>query len=204
MYGAYLPLPLRFFIYMIFYRSMRYLTNLVLTVIVMLLAFSCVNKIEVINAITQESDQPVLAVSNSEMMLSDSGKVKVRLTAVEVNRYLNGNNPYFIFPKGMKVEFFDKDLQVESVITANYSRYDEQKKLWEAKGNVICRSLKKHEELRSEEMFWSQNDGRIYSTKFTRVINADGNFTGEGGFESDQALTSWKLIGSKGTVNMKE
>ncbi len=183
---------------------MRYSYILLLLFFVVLGCFSCVNKIEEINTITKETDLPVLAVSNSEMMLSDSGKLKVRLTATEVNRFLNNGRPYFEFPKGMKVEFFDKNFQVESVITANYSRYDEQTKLWEAKGNVICRSLKKHEELRSEEMFWNQNEGRIYSTKFTRVINADGNFTGEGGFESDQSLTKWKLVGSKGTVNMKE
>lgn len=183
---------------------MRRFLLFVLFLGVMVLSFSCVNKIEEINAITKESDLPALAVSNSEMMLSDSGKMKVRLTASEVNRFLNNGRPYFIFPKGIKVEFFGENLTVESIITANYSKYDEQTKIWEAKGNVICRSLKKHEELRSEEMFWSQNDGRIYSNKFTRVINADGNFTGEGGFESDQSLTKWKLVGSKGTVNVKE
>jgi len=185
-------------------HSLRYTFTKILILSVVAFLFSCVNKIEVVNSLTKESDLPVLSVTNSEMLLSDSGKSKVRLTATEVNRFLNGGRPYFIFPKGIKVEFFDVNLQVESIITANYSRYDEQTKLWEAKGNVICRSLKKHEELRSEEMFWSQNESRIYSTKFTRVINADGNFTGDGGFESDQSLNRWKLIGSKGTVNMKE
>ncbi|MBS1234211.1 MAG: hypothetical protein H6R34_775, partial [Bacteroidetes bacterium] len=44
----------------------------------------------------------------------------------------------------------------------------------------------------------------IYSDQFTKIINADGTFYGEKGFEARQDLSKWKLKGSKGTVNVKD
>jgi LPS export ABC transporter protein LptC len=192
-----------------FYTYIKYLKNIALQLVLvscaaLLMLSSCENKIDVVNKITNDKEYPVMAATNYEIIYSDSGLVKLRLTSTDVKRFLNSNQPYIEFPKGIKVEFLTPTLQTAALITANYAKYDERKKLWYAKGNVICRSLVKNEQLLSEEMYWDEQSGRIYSHKFTRVINEDGNVVGEGGFESDQSLTKWKLLGSKGTMNVHE
>jgi LPS export ABC transporter protein LptC len=177
---------------------------LFIVAVVSLGCMSCENNIDTINALTNEQEVPILTAYQTTSTLSDSAQLKITMFSPELQRFMNGGKPYFLFPKGIKVDFYNKRNEVESQIIANYARYDETKKLWEARGNVICRNIIKNEQLKTEELYWSQPEARIYSTKFTRVKNQDGNFVGEGGFESNQTFTKWKLKGSSGTVNIKD
>ena len=95
-------------------------------------------------------------------------------------------------------------MHVIATITANYALYRENKKLWEARNDVVAKNFEKNEQLYTEELFWDQNKGILYSHKFTKIINADGVFYGDGGFTSKEDFSYWKLIGIKGKVNIKD
>jgi lipopolysaccharide export system protein LptC len=171
---------------------------------VLFLFESCENNIEVIKNLTSVKDLPSVSAQEMEILYSDSAKVRLKVVAKVLNKYNTPEKQYIEFPQGITLYKYDSSLQVVAIIKANYALYRENKKLWEARDDVVARNLEKNEQLFSEELFWDQNKGTIYSSKFTKIINPDGVFYGDGGFTSKEDLSYWKLIGIKGKVNIKD
>jgi LPS export ABC transporter protein LptC len=169
-----------------------------------LLFYSCENDIATIKALHEEVNMPTLTGANVEIIYSDSGLVKGKIIAPELKRFSRENDPYYEFPRGITVLFYNRDGIVESHIQAEYALYFEKQELWEARNNVIAKNEKTNEQLYTEHLFWNEKEENIYSDQYTRIINADGTFYGEKGFEARQDLSKWKLKGSKGTVNVKD
>ena len=180
------------------------LKNIVLIITVMIFILSCENDIEKINELTSELNLPEQTGYNVEITYSDSGKFIGKLFTPELNKYSSVKDPYIEFPQGIKVIFYDDEEKFESYIRSNYAIYYDRKELWEIRNDVIARNVKKGEQLNTEQLFWDQNLGIIYSDKFSKIVNEDGTFYGENGFEAKENLSKWKLIGSKGTVNVRD
>jgi LPS export ABC transporter protein LptC len=165
---------------------------------------SCENDVATIKALNEDLNMPIQTGSNVVITYSDSGLVKIKLIAPELKRFSRENDPYYEFPKGLKVLFYQSDGTVESHIEANYALFYEKQELWEARNNVVAKNERTREQLFTEHIFWNQKEETIYSDQYTKIINADGTFYGEKGFEARQDLTKWKLKSSKGTVNVKD
>jgi LPS export ABC transporter protein LptC len=164
----------------------------------------CENDIEKINSLTNTNNLPDISGKKVEILYSDSGKVKMQLNADEIQQFGKAEHPYVEFPKGIHVLFFDDSLMIESEIIADYAKYFQTEKLWEARGNVIAHNIVTGEKLNTEELFWDETLGRIYSNSFSRIENKDGTFYGQKGFESNQKFSHWKLKGSRGSVNIRD
>jgi LPS export ABC transporter protein LptC len=181
----------------------RAIARCILPVIIILGSFlSCKNDIETINALNNEIKLPDQSGFNIEITYTDSGKIQGKIYAPEVNKYDRGEEPYVEFPKGMKAVFYDSLERPYAYIKANYAILYEKKQLWEARNQVVAENQLNHDKLETEQMFWDQKEERIYSEKFTRLTNADGISYGEGGFESRQDMSKWRLKGSSGTLNV--
>lgn len=166
----------------------------------------CENDIEKINLFTGDSGEyPDIIGENIEVMYSDSGKVKVQLHAEELKQFNKAEKPYSEFPRGLIVYFFDDSLQIESEISADYAIYNNEDKLWHAKGNVIAKNLKNGYRLDSEELYWDEEKEEIYSTTFTKIVNENGTFYGQEGFKSNQNFTKYQLIGvTNSEINIED
>lgn len=165
---------------------------------------ACENDIEKINLLNTDSNYPDVIGEDIEVIYSDSAKVKVQMYAKELNQYNRAEEPYSEFPKGIRVYFYDDSLGIESELKANYAIYYQTEKLWHAKGKVVAQNFKTGERLDSEELFWDEEKEEIYSESYTRIVNDNGTFHGQNGFRSDQTLTDYTLIGSKGVVNLQD
>jgi LPS export ABC transporter protein LptC len=163
---------------------------------------ACKNDIETIKALTNEIDLPDFTGYDIDLTYTDSGILKGRIIAPEVNQYLRKEEPYYEFPKGMKTIIYDLSGREKAYIQANYAIYYNNKQLWEARNQVLAENPSEGKKLETEQMFWDQNEKKIYSDKFTRMTNPDGVFTGDNGFESDESLTDWGLRGMSGWVNI--
>lgn len=184
---------------------MKQVSIIVLTSLISLLLFTaCENDIEKINLLNLSTDYPDIIAEDIEVIYSDSAKVKVKMVAAKLNQYNNAEKPYSEFPEGMKVQFYNDSLQVESEIQANYAIYYNEEKLWHATGNVIAQNFETGERLDTEELFWNEEKEEIYSKTYTRIVNENGTFYGQNGFQSNQSLTEYTLIGSKGVVNIED
>jgi LPS export ABC transporter protein LptC len=166
--------------------------------------FSCENEIEKINLLTSSTDYPDMSGKKVEIIYSDSGKVQVKLAADEIKRFSKVEKPYLEFPKGIDVIFYNDTLGISAHLTADYAIYYTMVKLWEARGNVIVRDLEEGRMLNSEELFWDEDKGKVYSNIFSRIEDKDGTYYGENGFESDQNLKRFKFKNFRGTVNLKD
>jgi LPS export ABC transporter protein LptC len=187
------------------YQTGNYLARtLLLLATAVIIAVSCENDIATIKALNEDPNIPMQTGSNVVITYTDSGLIKIKLMAPELRRFSRENDPYYEFPKGLKVLFYQADGNVESQITADYALFFEKQELWEAKNNVVAKNERTNEQLFTEHIFWNQKEEKIYSDQFTKIVKADGTFCGEKGFEARQDLTKWKLYGSKGTVNVKD
>jgi len=169
-----------------------------------MLLVACENDIEKVTMLNTSSDYPDVIGENIDVVYTDSARVKVKMMAPKLKQYNNAEKPHSEFPEGLKVIFYNDSLKVESEIQANYAIYYNDEKLWHATGNVIAQNHNSGERLDSEELFWDEDKGRIYSESHTRIVNENGTFYGQNGFRSNQELTDYELIGSSGVVNIKE
>jgi len=166
--------------------------------------FSCENDIEKINTFTSIDNLPDASGQQYEIMYADSFRVKVRILTPEIQRFARIEEPYLKFPKGMTAYFYDDSLKIEAYIKAKDVIYFEKDQLWEAKNNVEARNLTNSNQINTEHMFWDEKKKLIYSNTRSRIVNTDGTFYGENGFEAKQDLSWYKLKKSKGVVTLKD
>jgi LPS export ABC transporter protein LptC len=165
---------------------------------------SCENDIEKINTFTSIDHYPDASGKQYEIMYADSFRVRVRILAPEIQRFARLEEPYMKFPKGMTAYFYDDSLKIEAYIKANDVVYFEKDRLWEAKNNVEGRNTKNGNQINTEHMFWDERKNLIYSNTRSRIVNPDGTFYGESGFEARQDLSWYRLNKSKGVVTLKD
>ena len=103
--------------------------------------------------------------------------------------------PYREFRKGVEITTYQDDslTTVDAVLTANYAIYYENRKLWEAKGDVVV-VKSDGKTLYTQQLFWNAKTQRIYSNVDTKIVQNEGGnvFQGEG-FESDEAFKEWRF-----------
>ena len=165
---------------------------------------SCENDLEKIKIVTSIDHFPDASGKQYEILYSDSFRVQVRILAPEIERYARIEEPYIKFPKGMTAYFYDDSLEIEAYIKAKDVVYFEKELLWEAKNNVEARNLSNGSQINTEHMFWDERKHMIYSHTRSRVVNEDGTWYGENGFEARQDLSWYRLKKSKGVVTIKD
>lgn len=168
------------------------------------LFFSCENDLEKIRTITSVDNFPDGSGKRYEILYSDSFRVQVRILAPEIERYSRVEEPYIKFPKGMTAYFYDDSLEIEAYIKAKDVVYFQKDQLWEAKNNVEARNLHNGSQINSEHMFWDERRRMIYSDTRSRIVNDDGTWYGENGFEARQDLSWYRLKKSKGVVTIRD
>ena len=175
-------------------RSLRFI--LPLLVLAALFA-SCENDLETVNMIGAVSNAPVESGKDVELIYSDSAKVKVKISAPQMDTYA-GDNPRRELPKGVKVEFYDDRLRVRTKLTANYGiRYEKDKKI-EVKNNVVVVN-EKGEQLNTEDLIWDEATRKIYTNAFVRITTANEVIFGDG-LEANEDFSSYTIKNIKGTI----
>ena len=127
-----------------------------------ILLFSCKSKstttTESLDAIKTEESE------NLTIVMSENGRKSYLFTTPLLEGYMLGRDPYREFRKGISITTYQDDslTTVNSVLVANYAIYYENRKLWEAKGDVV---VTKHDGTRlyTQQLFWNSITKRIYS-----------------------------------------
>jgi LPS export ABC transporter protein LptC len=162
---------------------------------------SCTNDITEVQKLTDEKPVPISTTKNVEMLYSDSAQLKARITAPLRETFL-GQKPYIVFNKGIRVEFYDENQKVESVLTAKYAiSYTKEDKM-EARNDVEI-SGNNGEKLNTNHLIWDQKANKIYSNVFSKITSTERVIYGDG-FESNQDFTTYKILKPKGIINLKQ
>jgi LPS export ABC transporter protein LptC len=165
---------------------------------------SCENEISKIKTLTSSEVLPSMTADGYEMLVSDSAVIQYKMQTPVFIRHDIEKEPYTEFPKGVKIEKYDKKMNSLSSITAEYAKNFDRDERWEAKNNVIAVNLN-GDTLKTEYLVWDTKRQKIYSDQFVKFIRKDKTITGIG-FESNQDFTEYKIKDIKGIlyVNMDQ
>lgn len=121
---------------------------------------------------------------------TDEGAPLWRLNAVSASTYTSRN---LVIVKTVRVDFFDKDGKVSSVLTAREGEVNDRTRDMIARGNVVLQTTE-GTRLSSEELRFSNKDQkiRVPETHLVRVVRGRDVLTGYG-FESDPDLTEYQF-----------
>jgi LPS export ABC transporter protein LptC len=171
---------------------------------IILFSIGCKSDMEKVNAFASELNLPDQSARNLSVEYTDTGKLQMKFTTPVLEYYANVEEPYYEFPSGIEVFFYDENEEVKSTITSKYSIMNDKTKIWEARDSVVAKNAQTGETLETDQLFWDQTKQIIYSKVFTKITNEDGIYYGEQGFEAAQDLSQYRLLGSSGTVRVQD
>jgi LPS export ABC transporter protein LptC len=186
-------------------RGAKLFTGLILPVLIagMGLLTGCENDLKDLKKISaSEVNKPVTSYTDVDVIYSDSAKVKAHMTAPLMLDYDKVEKPYTEMPKGVKVIFYNAELQETGTITANYAIYHKKEKIILLRKNVVGTNVK-GETFSSDELIWDQNTKQITSNQVVHVRMADGTALDGTSFTSDEGLNHWKFGQANGTISVK-
>jgi len=151
--------------------------------------------------ITAKDTAPVQTSKDVEIVYSDSAKMKVKLIAPLLERFVKDTS-YVIFRQGVHVFFYDDKEKVKTELTAKYGiRYEGVGRM-EAKNDVVLVN-EKGEKLNTEHLTWDEQKKLIYTDAFVKITTLDKIIYGDG-LESNQDFSRYKIKNIKGELGIKE
>lgn len=174
----------------------------IVMIILIAMLFSCRNDLKTIESLGANDTIPDLIVKDVILYRSDSGIVKAKLIS-KVVQHFGGDEPYILFPEGLFVIFYDRQMNEESTIVASYGKSYEKQKLLVAKKDVVVRNLQKNEQLNTEELYWNQRKKTIYSNVDVKITTLSEILYGTG-LKSDEHFDRYEIMNPKGEVEVQE
>ena len=165
-----------------------------------LLLVSCKNTNEEIENLTGTSKAHQLdKATDVTMYYSDKGQLKAVIFAKEFLRNEAAKPAYADIKKGLKVEFYNDSLKIESTLTAKSAR------IYEVEGNVIVRENvvvvnKKGEQLNTEELVWNQKLDKFYTDKKVTITTAPNQVMYGEGLEANADFSWYKIKNLRGNI----
>ncbi|MBM1104695.1 LPS export ABC transporter periplasmic protein LptC [Aurantibacter crassamenti] len=133
----------------------------------------------------------------------DSAHVNVVLTSPICVAFTNLNFAHRKFPKGLQVDYFDKDGN-KSVVTADYGIVYDITKLIDLQGNVVIESYD-GKKLEAPQLYWDQNNDWIFTQeKFTYTNPEDGTIMDGEGMDFNKDLSLLNAHKTYGFMLIKE
>lgn len=132
------------------------------------------------------------------IVMTENGRKSYHFETPLIEGYNLARDPYREFRKGIKITTYTNDSLAteDAVLTANYAIYYENRRLWEAKGDVVVIKAD-GKKLYTSQLFWNQATKKIYSNVDSKIVNGD-EVTYCEGFESDESMKEWRYRKIKG------
>lgn len=171
-------------------------------ILFLVLFAACKNDPKEIDALITKGAQQEDKAEEVTILYSDNGHMKMRLFAKEFVKNDVAKPPYTDMRKGIRVEFYDDSMNVESTLTARYARY------YEKQGNILIRDSivivnKKGEKLNTEELVWNQSAKKLFTEKFVKITTASQVMYGDG-LEANEDFTWYRILNPKGIVSVNK
>lgn len=173
---------------------------------VLLLICACSNTTEEVDSVLNENiNHKIQKGKNIKIIYSDSAKIKLVIHSPEIERYLDINNGKDFFPKGILLEFLDKNKNVLSWLKAETALREERTKKITAKGNVVFYN-NNNEKLETPELIFDEVKRIVYTDKLIRISQAEKGDTTYGfGFIANQDFTVFEIKKKvQGKINVSD
>lgn len=132
---------------------------------------------------------------------SDKGRVKAVVHAQEMFHNEAADPAYTEIRNGLKVEFLNDSLGIESTLTARSA------KIFDGQSNVIVREQvvvvnKKGERLETEEIVWNQRLDKFYTTKNVVIRTPPDQVMNGTGLEANADFSWYKITRLRGNISV--
>ncbi|MFZ4414246.1 MAG: LPS export ABC transporter periplasmic protein LptC [Bacteroidales bacterium] len=164
------------------------------------LLVSCQNDMKKIKSLTDFINLPVESAKDITVLRSDSGKLQIYMTSPQLDRY-QGEQSYSKYPKGLCVIFYDENRKEIRKLSANYAVDYDERKVMEAKNNVIIIDFKKGDTIYTESILWDRNRKSISSNVLVKRVNKNNILYGDG-FDADDSFNNYTLRRPRGNINI--
>ncbi len=146
---------------------------------------------DVVKKATDPEKVPTVVSHDVTTLISDSGITQYRIKTKIWYIYREAKKPYWLFPEGLYLEQFDDKFKTAASIQCDSAKYFEDDKIWRLDGNVRIWNVNK-ELILTNQLFWSQNEQKVYSDSFIHIEKADRILEGYG-FVSNERMTTYTL-----------
>jgi LPS export ABC transporter protein LptC len=153
---------------------------------------SCSNDIEKVQELDNAQHVPSLRVKKLDGEITELGRTKAIFKTPLLLQYNFATEKHTDFPEGIEFYNYTEQGVLEGSGKADKAIYFEDKKLWEAKGNVQMLNLK-GELLETEKLYWDMNQKIIYTELPVKITNKDAIINGVG-LHSDEAFNEWEIL----------
>jgi LPS export ABC transporter protein LptC len=148
------------------------LTKSILCISILGMLFACENSLKTIHEITMEDTLPDLTAFNIEYERIIDQQRKILLKSPFIIRQ-EGEEPSTTFPDGFEITFYDTTGKAISFISANYGINLVNKRIMQARNNVVVINYETQEQLNTENLVWDQNRKEIFSNTFVKLTSPD-------------------------------
>lgn len=132
-----------------------------------------------------------MTTHNVSTMISDSGVTQYKIVAPLWEVYDEGNQPHWKFPDGIYLRKYDRKFKVIATIAADSATYFKNQNLWRLDGRVEVTKVP-GELFLSQQVFWDQTRGIVYSDSFIHIENPTHMMEGYG-FRAKQDFTEYSI-----------
>lgn len=142
---------------------------------------------------------PIMVVDSLDGILTDSARLKAHLVAGKQLRYENRDEE---FPAGFKLEFYDDNGEIESIMSGDSAFFENVVNVWHAYGNVVVENVRQHKVLKTEELHWKPKDEQIETDKFVTIRTPDQILSGTGLIAKDD-FSEYEIQNITGTFQVE-
>ena len=172
--------------------------NVLIILFVVVAQTSCESRKELLNQ--EIYNGPIMKMANINTMMTDSGKLTLRLRAPDQLQFKNGNKSW---PSGLILEYYSTPERPAFTFRSNLADFNAKGNLYKGEGNVIVKNLETGDQLNTELLFWSPKEEKFYTDNFVTIISEGEVHTGKG-LSANQDFSSYKILEPAGTIQIEE
>ena len=148
-----------------------------------------------------DENSPAQTMKDATIQHTDSGRLQMIMWGEEIWNY-DDEEQTQEFPKSVKATFYSETGRVSSIITADEATNWQRKKLMNLRGNVVIQDLRDGKTTYTEDFWWDQDKGEIYSNVAVRQVGRDGMIQRGTGFRSDEQMNNFVIFNPRFTMNL--
>ena len=162
---------------------------------------SCRNDMEKIRFFDRK-DMPLQALDSVSAIRSSNGRVQMKLTAPNVIMY-DKPEKKTVYTNGFHMDILEGGARRVAEISADYAFSLDEKKIIEARRNVVVIDYRSGDTSYLESLTWNSAEHRIFSQDPVRSVNGKRVTYGDG-FESDDNFTTPQILHQRGTMTIED
>ncbi|WP_158605946.1 LPS export ABC transporter periplasmic protein LptC [Taibaiella sp. KBW10] len=154
------------------------------------------------NKVVTKDELTIDRADSVTVIISKDGHTKARLRTKEFVQNEEAKPPYLDMNKGLKVEFYDDSLNIESTLTAKTARF------YTANNNILVQDSvfvinNKGEKLLTEQMVWNNELQKFYTQKQVQIIRGTSVTYGTG-LEANKDFSWIRIFNQRGTIPVEK